>query len=82
MSWTVDWGVVATADVRRILPKPAARVCAAVLPFAESGRGPVERVRPYDPSVLRLTVPGAVALLRLDFDAGIMHVERLYPRSQ
>ena len=44
----------------------AARICKAVLDYAETGTGLVERVMPGDPNALRIRVHGAAARIRLD----------------
>jgi hypothetical protein len=80
MSWGLDWGPLADADVRRIHPEPAARLCAAVMLFARTRRGPVTRLSPHDPRQLQLLVAGAVAYLFLDVDAGKVRVQRMFAR--
>lgn len=82
MSWELDWGPLANTDVRRIHPEPAARLCAAVMLFARTRRGPVTRLSPHDPRLLELVVPGAVAYLFLDVDAGMVRVQRMFRRSR
>jgi hypothetical protein len=78
MTWTVRWSEVCEADVRRIPWPLAARICASVLEFAESGVGMVERTTPGDPSLLRVRVRGAAALVRLDAETRTLSVWRIY----
>ena len=78
MTWTVRWSEVCEADVRRIPWPIAARICASVLEFAESGAGLVERMTLGDPSLLRLRVRGAAALVRLDVETRTLSVYRIY----
>ncbi len=81
MMWEVDWGPVAIDDVRRMYWVTAARLCAAVIDFARTSRGPVHRTNPRDPARLEMLVPGAVAYLALDFEAGVVRVERMFARG-
>lgn len=80
MSWEVDWGPLANRDVLWIPWRTAARLCAEVVRFAETGQGPVQRVSAHDPARLQLVVPGAIAYLYLDFDAGVVRVQRMFSR--
>lgn len=81
MMWTIVWSDVTTHDVRRIPWPIAARACAAVIEFADTGRGHVERVSPHDPWVLRVRARGASALIRLDVPAQTLFVWRIYATS-
>lgn len=78
MNWTVRWSDVCVEDVRRIPWPVAARICGAVLEYAESGVGIVERTTPGDPSLLRVRVRGAAALVRLNAQAHTLSVWRIY----
>lgn len=78
MTWTVRWSDVCESDVRRIPWPVAARICASVLEFAESGVAVVERPIPGDRSLLRVRVRGAAALVRLDAKAHTLSVWRIY----
>ena len=80
MKLNVDWSDVAHADVLRLHLADAQRICAEVLRFAETGKGPVQRVRPTDPTLFRLSVPGAGALVRLVPETRTLLVWRLYAR--
>lgn len=80
MSWTLEWGPVARRDLLSIPWPTAAHVDRAVMAFAETSRGPVERVSPHDPRRLALVVPGAVAYLFADFESGILRVNRVIHR--
>jgi hypothetical protein len=63
------------------LPRDAAeRICAALIRFAATGEGDIERISLTDPRRLRLHVPGAVAVLYLDLNARIVHVGRVFAR--
>ena len=63
MTWELDWGPLAQRDVLRMPWQTAARLCAAVTSFAETIRGPAQRVSPHDPRRLQLVVPGAIAVM-------------------
>lgn len=78
MTWTVEWSDVCEADVRRIPWPLAARICEAVLAYAESGGGHVERVSAADPYVLRIRVRGAAARIRLDPETRTVFVWRIF----
>lgn len=78
MTWTVAWSDACEADVRRIPWRLAARICGAVLEFAENGSGFVERTMPGDPTQLRVRVGGAAALIRLDVETRTVFVKRIY----
>ena len=80
MKLNVDWSDVANADVLRLHMPDAERICAEVLRFAETGRGPVQLVRPGDPTLFRLSIPGAGALVRLVPETRTLVVWRLYSR--
>jgi len=80
MIWEVDWGKVIVDDVRRMHWTTAARICSAVIEFGRTGKGPVRRVQPQDPRRLELSVSGATAYLFLDFDLGVVRVQRIFSR--
>jgi hypothetical protein len=80
MKWTLEWGPVVHQDVLHIHWRTAGRLCAAILQFAETNRGPVTRASPNDPRRLKLAVPGAVALMNADPRTGILLVTRAFPR--
>lgn len=82
MTWELDWGPLAERDVLHIHWRTASRLCAAVHRFAETNRGPVRRVSPDDPGHLELVVRGGIAYLVLDFDAGVIRVQRMFGRSR
>ncbi len=79
--WELDWGPVAIEDVRRMHWVSAGRLCAAVIDFATTSRGPVHRTNLRDPGRLELVVPGGIAYLALDFEEGVLRVERMFARS-
>jgi mRNA-degrading endonuclease RelE of RelBE toxin-antitoxin system len=76
MTWTVDWSPVAERDVLRMHWQLAARICRAVLLFAEQGIGEPEITE--HASVKRLRVPGAVALFRPETETRTLYVLRIY----
>lgn len=78
--WTIDWGPVAIEDVRRMHWTTASRLCAAVIEFARTCKGPVHRTSAHDPHRLQLVVPGAIAYLFLEIDLGIVRVQRMFAR--
>lgn len=82
MMWELDWGPVGTDDVQRMYWVTAGRLCAAVIEFARTSRGPVQRTNPRDPAHLELLIPGAVAYLALDFETGVLRVERMFARTR
>jgi hypothetical protein len=82
MTWEIEWGPVATRDLLSLRQRSVAeRIDAAILRFAVTSRGPVERVYPDTDRCLRLVVSGAVALLDADPTTGILYVGRIFPRQ-
>jgi hypothetical protein len=82
MSWTLEWSFVAGRHDLLSLPRSTAeRLDAAVIRFAQTNRGPVERVAPHDPRRLRLVVPGAIAYMFADYESGILLVGRVFRRG-
>lgn len=81
MMWEIEWGPLAVDDVRRMHWLTAGRLCAAVIDFAKTSRGPVQRTNPRDPGRLELVVPGAVVYLALDFERGVVRVGRMFARA-
>jgi uncharacterized protein YbjT (DUF2867 family) len=55
---------------------------AAILRFAQTGRGPVVRPFPHDPRRLRLVVTGALAFMHADEQTGVLYVGRIYERGR
>jgi hypothetical protein len=81
MTWTIEWSFVAEhRDLPALRWHAAERLDAAVIRFAQTNRGPVQRVSPHDPRRLELVVPGAVAYLFADYDSGILLVSRVFSR--
>jgi hypothetical protein len=78
--WTVVWSDVCVGDVRRMPWRLAADICAAVLDFAASGRGIVERTRLKDPNRLRIRVRGAEADVRCSVETRTLYVIRIHER--
>ncbi|MFO0762275.1 MAG: hypothetical protein U0359_37900 [Byssovorax sp.] len=52
-----------------------------MIDFAETSRGPVHRTSAVDPRRIQIVVPGAVAYLFLDFDRGVVRVQRIFSRA-
>jgi hypothetical protein len=75
---TILWSDVCEGDVRRMPWPVAARICAAVIGYAEGGTGLIERTTPGDPSQLRVRVRGAAALVRLDAETRTLFVSRIH----
>jgi len=71
----LEWHPVAIHDLREIHWRAGARIDAAVMRFAETGEGTIER-SPTDPRRIRLRVRGAVALIFVAHDA--IHVARIF----
>ena len=74
MSWQVRWSNVCDNDVRRMHWRLATRICAAVLKYAETGRGTIER----ESGGYRIRVNGAVALAHLDVTTRTIDVRRIF----
>ncbi len=81
MIWRIEWGFVAERDLLRLPMRTAERLDAAIIVFARTGRGSVKRVVPTDPRRLKLTIPGAVALMYADEYDGVLTVGRVFGRS-
>ena len=75
MTRLLDWHPVAIRDLQEIHWKTAARIDAAVMLFAKTGEGNIERI-PTDPRRIRLRARGAVALLYLTPE--IIYVGRVF----
>lgn len=81
MTWTVEWGpVFRRVDFPALSMRAAERLCAAILQFAQTGRGPVIQLFQDDPRRLKVVVPGAVAYMFADERTGILHVGRAFRR--
>lgn len=80
MIWEIDWGPITVEDVRRMDWVTASRLCAAVIDFARTSTGPVRRTSSADPRHLQLAVPGSIAYLFLDFERGVVRVQRMFAR--
>lgn len=77
MIWGLDWHVVARRDLLNMPWRTAARIDAAVMLFAETGRGDVRQLAPPDPRRLVLSVRGASALLYLDLERRTILIGRV-----
>lgn len=75
----LEWHPVASRDLLSIDWRLAARVDAAVMEFAETGKGDIERIG-SDPRKIRLRVSGAVALLYVGVEE--LFVTRVFPVSR
>lgn len=80
MTWAVIWHRAASKGLTSLPMVCAERLDAAIIHFANTNRGPVQRVSPHDDRRLVLTVPGAVAYLFLDYEEGVIRVGRVYRR--
>ena len=81
MSWTPEWHPVPRRDLLNIPWRAAARIDAAVMLYAETGRGTLKQIAPPDERRLLLTVPGAAALLYLDVRTRTILIGRVFRRS-
>jgi hypothetical protein len=82
MKWAIDWGPVFPHAVKTIPSVDVATdLCQAIRQFAETGEGPVTRVRPDDPRHLRVRVPGAVAYMFVDELSATLYMASAYRRS-
>lgn len=70
MIWAVRWSFVAEhRDLRGIHWQAAARICAAIMDVAETGKGRLTRIASDDPNRFKLHVTGAEARLFVDTKA-------------
>ena len=82
MKLRARWSVPAERVVKNIPRRDAERVDAAVLRFAETGQGTIERLS-TDPDVtVRLHVIGYIAVLTLDRSDATLWVGWLYRRDR
>jgi hypothetical protein len=82
MKLRVRWSTPAERVLKNIPRRDAERVDAAVLRFAETAQGTIERL-PTEPDVtVRLLVLGYVAVLTLDQSDGTLWVGWLYRRDR
>ena len=80
MSWTLVWSIAAERDLLWMPWRVAARIDAAAMRFAATGRGG-ERLSATDPRRVRLRVSGAEARLYLDPVPRILLVVRVFRRE-
>jgi hypothetical protein len=80
MTWRLEWSIVAERDLRELPWRTAARLDAAVMRYAATGRGSITRIEPADPHRLRLRVDGAEARLFLDANERAIYVARVFRR--
>lgn len=77
----LNWHPAAIHDLRSIPSwRAAAEVDAAVLRFARTGEGQLQRTSLRDPRSVRLFTPRAVVLLFVDDWSEIIHVGRVFWR--
>ncbi len=75
MSWHIHWMAAAERDLREIHWETAARIDAAVLVFAATGRGRLDRRR-TEPLHRRLLADGGQAVIFIDAATRTIHVVR------
>ena len=80
MSWNLVWSVVAERDLLWMPWRMAAKIDAAVIHFAATGRG-AERVSATDPRRIRVRVVGAEARLYVDPAQRTIYVARVFRRA-
>ncbi len=80
MIWSWTWHAAALRGLHTLHPWTAARLDAAILAFAETGRGPAHQLNPPDPRRLVLLVEGAGAVLHLDPETSTLSVMRAFRR--
>ncbi len=78
MNWRLQWSGAALRSIHKIPWQDAARIDAAVMLFAETGRGDARRLPDDDAVTLRLRVGDYRVRLSLDFPNGVMHVWIVY----
>jgi hypothetical protein len=76
MRWAVDWSPASERDVLNMPWRLAARICEAMIVLAERGVGDPEGTE--RPGVMRLRVPGAVALFRPELAQRTLYVLRIH----
>ena len=81
MIWRLEWGPLVYRDVLHLPWRTAGELCATVMDFAKTGRGPVSRVSRHEPQRLKLVVTGAVALMNADPASGVLLVTRTFRRQ-
>jgi hypothetical protein len=81
MIWRVDWGIVLQRQLREFQSwEAAARLCEAIVHFAETGSGPVTQYDPENPRRLKVKVRGAVGYLFANERTGVLYAARAYER--
>ena len=75
--WEVTFAEACTHHVRRMHWRLASDLCAAVLEFARTGRGNIERTRLGDPARIRLWIDGAAADIRVTQETRTLAVLQL-----
>jgi mRNA-degrading endonuclease RelE of RelBE toxin-antitoxin system len=77
MTWSVEWSHAATAALRAIPCRDAARIDAAVQRLAKEQKGDIVRVKDH-PTAARLRVAPYVVYLNFDRFNGILGVWYIY----
>lgn len=81
MSWTLEWSFVAEhRDLKELRWQAAARICAALMKLAETGKGHLVRIDADQPYRFRLLVEGAEAQIFVDTKARSIFVVRIFRR--
>lgn len=76
-TWTLEWHWAAMAGMLAIHWRTASRIGGALTRLAATSEGALERIS-GDPSRARLSVRGAVAILRLDLPTRTIHVLAIF----
>lgn len=78
MSWRLVWAETAEEALRRMPWRDAARVDAALIQLAATGRGHLRRLPSDDAVTIRLTVPPYFARLIVDRRDKVFFVVAIY----
>ena len=78
MTWRIEWSPLAEHRLRELPWRDATRVDAAVLQFANTGKGQLVRLPSDAPITLRLCVTPYYVRLTLDPFSGVMHIWTVY----
>lgn len=81
MSFRIVWHPAARHDFLQLTRSTATNIDAAVIRFAATREGRIERIHPRNPASVRLHADGAVALLYIDFEEMLVHVGRVFRRK-
>lgn len=81
MSWILDWHPAAIHTLQSLPLWTQARLDAAIIQYADTGRGTVRQLAPPDPRRLVITVRDAGAVLYLDRETRTMTVAWVFRRE-